>query len=123
MVLVTSNKQHRLLFLNYVQRVTPAELEGARREMEALLADLPPDFRLLADLSRLESMEPDCTTEIGHTMDLIYQHGVGLIVRVIPDPAKDIGFSILEVFHYPQQPRTITRENLAEALQQLSLWG
>ena len=65
MVLVTMNKQQRLLFLNYVQRVVPAELESARREIEMLLADLPPDFRLLADLSQLESMDPDCTVEIG----------------------------------------------------------
>jgi hypothetical protein len=122
MVLVTSNKQHRLLFLNYVQRVTAAELKSARREIEILLADLPPDFRLLADFSQLESMDPGCSVEIGQTMDLIYEHGVGLIVRAIPDASKDIGLNILAVFHYPQQPRTITRENLTEALQQLSLW-
>jgi len=123
MVLVTSNKQHRLLFLNYVDRVTPAELETARREIEILLADLPPDFRVLADLSRLESMDPDCSVEIGRVMDLVYHHGVGLIVRVIPDASKDIGLNILAIFHYPHQPRTITAQNLPEALQQLSLWA
>ena len=122
MVLVTSNKQQRLLFINYVQRVTAAELESARREIEILLADLPPDFRLLADFSQLESMDPDCSAEMGKTMDLIYEHGVGLIVRAMPDASKDIGLNILAIFHYPQQPRTITLQSLAEALRQLSLW-
>jgi len=123
MVLVTSNKQHRLLCLTYVQRVSPAELEVARAESTALLADLPPGIRLLADLSQLEFMDLACAAEIGRTMDLFNKHGVELIVRVIPDPAKDIGFNILGAFHYPQQPRTITRQNLAEALRQLSLWA
>jgi hypothetical protein len=67
-------------------------------------------------------MEPDCLTEIGHTMDLVAQHDVKLIVRVIPDPTKDIGLNILTVFHYPRHPRVITCQNLAEALRQLSLW-
>jgi hypothetical protein len=55
-------------------------------------------------------------------MDLIDQRGVGLIVRVIPDPSKDIGLSILTIFHYPRQPRIITCNTLAEAIQQLALW-
>jgi hypothetical protein len=122
MVLVTSNKQHRLLVLNYVQRVTPVELESARGEFTALLADLPPGIRVLADLSQLESMDPECTVEIGRTMDLFNQHGVSLIVRVIPDPSKDIGLNILAIFHYPHPPRTINSRTLAEALHQLSLW-
>ena len=53
MVLATSNKQQRLLCLNYVQRVEPAEMILAREELTALLAELPPGFRLLADFSQL----------------------------------------------------------------------
>ena len=122
MVLFTSNKHQRLLCLSYIERVTPAELEKARADLQSLVADLPSGFRLLGDLSRLEFMDPECMTEVGRAMDLINQHGVSLIVRVIPDPAKDIGLNILTIFHYPRQPRIITCRNLAEALHQLSLW-
>ena len=123
MVLITSNKYQRLLCVNYVQRVTPAELESSRSDLVALIAEMPAGFRLLANLSGLEAMDPECEAELGRTMDLCNQHGVGLIVRVIPDPSKDIGLSILSVFHYPQQPRTINCQNLAEALRELALWG
>jgi hypothetical protein len=123
MVLATSNKRQRLLCLNYVQRVVPAELASALQEVEALLVDLPADFRLLADLSQLESMEPECMTEIGRSMDMINKHGVGLIIRVIPDASKDIGLNILTIFHYPQQPRIITCEKLSEALEHLAAWS
>ena len=122
MVLATSNKRQRLLCLNYVQRVVPAELASALQEVEALLVDLPADFRLLADLSQLESMEPECMTEIGRSMDMINKHGVGLIIRVIPDASKDIGLNILTAFHYSHPPRVITCQSLAAALHQLSLW-
>src|SRR5579862_5424919 len=105
MVLVTSNKHQRLLCLSYVQRVLPAELETIRPELQAMLADLPPDFRLLGDLTLLEYMDPGCMAEIGRTMEMVDQHGVGLIVRVIPDPARDIGLNILTIFHYMHQPR------------------
>ena len=121
MFLATSNKTQRLLCLNYIQRVLPGELERAAAGVKALLADLPTGFRVLVDLSRVESMDPECAPEIGRTMDLFDQAGVGLIVRVIPDPAKDIGMNILTVFHYPHHPRIITCENLAEAGQKLSL--
>lgn len=120
---MTSNKFQRLLCINYVERVTPGELDSTREELGAVLAELPTGFRLLADLSQLEFMDPECSNELGRAMDLINQRGVSLIVRVIPDPAKDIGLNILTIFHYPRQPRIITCQKLAEAIQQLANWS
>jgi hypothetical protein len=54
-------------------------------------------------------------------MELIGRAGVGMVVRVIPDPSKDIGMNILTIFHYPQQLQVVTCQNLAEALQALGL--
>lgn len=122
MLLITANKPQRLLCLNYVGQVAPAELAGAYDELKAVVAELPAGFRLLADLSQVEFMAPECMTEVGRAMELIGQHGVSLIVRVIPDPAKDFGLNILSIFHYPRHPRTITCHCLAEALRQLALW-
>ena len=122
MILITSNQHRRLLCLNYVQRVSPAELAAARDEMKALLADLPAGFQLLADFSQLEFMDPDSVTELGKAMDLFDQREVSLIVRVIPDASKDIGLNILTIFHYPHHPRVITCQNLAEALQRIADW-
>jgi hypothetical protein len=123
MVLATTNKKQKLLLLSYVQRVVPAELETLRPEIENALAELPPDFRLLADFTALESMDPDCATEIGRVMEIIAKHGVGLILRVVPDSSKDIGLNILTIFHYRHQPRVINCRNLAEALQKLAQWS
>ena len=120
MFLVTANKAKQLLCINYIGQVRPDELKLAHDEVRALLADLTPGFRLLADLSLVESIDPDCATEIGRTMELFDQSGVGLIVRVIPGPAKDFGMNILTAFHYARHPRIITCETLAEAIHKLS---
>ena len=39
----------------------------------------------------------------------------------IPDPSKGIGMNILTIFHYPDQLRVVTCQNLAEAVKALGL--
>jgi hypothetical protein len=121
MFLATTNKSKRLLHLSYIGKVGAAELERGRQDMIALLADLPAGLHLLADLGRMESMDIACVDEIGKMMELLEQHGVELIVRVIPDPSKDIGFNILSRFHYRHAPRAVNCKTIAEAARLLSL--
>jgi hypothetical protein len=121
MFLVTSNRPQQLLCLSYFQRVTPQDLRRGREDIKALLADLKPGFRLLADFGRLESMDLACTAEIGRMMELVDQGGVGLLVRVIPDASKDIGLDIMSIFHYRHRPPMVTCKNMAEAFKKISL--
>jgi len=59
--------------------------------------------------------------EMGRVMELIAQAGVGMVVRVIPDPSKDIGMNILTIFHYPPGLHVATCRNLTEAAGALGL--
>ena len=52
-------------------------------------------------------------------MELYRSRGVARVVRIIPDPGKDIGLGILSIFHYPHGLQIITCENRAEALRAL----
>jgi hypothetical protein len=97
------------------------EFRSASEDLKAQLKELSPGFRLLADFSRLESIGLDCVPELGGMMDLIGAAGVGLVVRVIPDPGKDIGMNILTIFHYPHRPKIVTCENLSQATRALAL--
>jgi hypothetical protein len=121
MFLAMTNKAKRLLYLGYIQQVCTDDLKRGLKELPALLADLPSGFHLLVDLARLESMEPACSTQIGKVMELCDQHGVELVVRVIPEPAKDIGFNMLSIFHYPHHPRAVTCKTMNEAARLLSI--
>ena len=42
-----------------------------------------------------------------------------MVVRVIPDPYKDIGLNIVSLFHYPRRVRIVTCETLEEAMRAL----
>jgi anti-anti-sigma regulatory factor len=121
MLLVTSNKSRRLLHIRYIGRVQPAEFQHGQKDLTTQLEELSPRFRLLADFSQLESMGLDCEAELGRMMELIGQAGVNLVVRVIPDPSKDIGMNILTAFHYPHRLQVVTCENLVEAAGALGL--
>lgn len=121
MYLATTNKAQRLLQLSYIQNVSLADLERGYAQMLPLLAEFPAGFRLLADLGRMESIDLACVDLIGRTMELMYEHGLELVVRVVPDPSKDIGFMIIAAFHYPSQLRIVTCQTMEEAARVLGL--
>jgi hypothetical protein len=121
MFLATTNQARRLLYLSYIDQVTPAELERAYPEVEALLAEFPDGFEMLADLGRLEAMDIACEEIIGRTMEMMEQHGLKRVVRVIADPTKDIGLNIIGMFHYSKKIRIVTCETMVEAARVLNL--
>jgi hypothetical protein len=121
MFLASSNKARGVLHISYIDHVTVVDLERGHDDVVALLADLPAGFKMLVDLSRMESMDTDCVTQLGKIMELLDQHGLEHVVRVIPDPTKDIGFNILARFHYHHNPRMNNCETMLEAAKLLEL--
>ena len=49
------------------------------------------------------------------------KRGEELIVRVIPDPSKDVGLNILGLFHYKRQMHVVTCKNMEEAARALGI--
>jgi anti-anti-sigma regulatory factor len=121
MFLATINKVQQLLHVSYIHRVRAEELRSALKDVDALLADLKPGFAALVDLDRLASMDTDCIPELAKLMDACSRKGVGLVVRVIPDPRKDIGLNILSLFHYRKPVKLVTCASLEEAARELKL--
>jgi hypothetical protein len=121
MVLTTINKPKQILVITFAGHVGVNGIAEESKDVRALISELEPGFRLLADLTALQTMAIDCAPEITKIMDLCAESGVKLIVRVIPDPTKDIGFSILSRFHYPNKPRTVICKTLVEAAKLLDL--
>jgi hypothetical protein len=121
MFLATFNPARQLLCCSYIDTVLPDELARGRADVHQLIAGLAPGYRLLVNLSQLKAMSVECLTEVGAMMELFDRSGVGLVVRVIPDETKDIGFNILTVFHYPHRPQIVTCQTLPEAARVLGL--
>jgi anti-anti-sigma regulatory factor len=112
---VETDEPRNLLAIRYRGLVRPDETERAADEILAALAKLRRGFRLLADLTELQSMDVACAPHIEKAMDLCNEKGASIVVRVIPDPTRDIGLQIMSVFHYDGRVRIVTCTTLAEA--------
>ena len=102
--------------MSYFHHVDAAEVKRCLGTVRDLINQLQPGFVLLTDLSGLESMEPDCAPDLGEIMDLCGERGMSTVVRVIPDPTKDIGFGLISKFHLPAAVNVQTHESLAQAI-------
>ena len=118
---VETDTAHRLVRLTFTKHVSVTQARHCCTEMAAVLATLPPGFRLLTDLSGLDEMEYACATEIRGIMDQCRAKGISEVVRVIPDPKKDIGFKVLSFFHYGHAVPVLTCATLAEAQAKLAV--
>jgi hypothetical protein len=108
-----------VLTIRYSQRVEVEEVRQCVTTVRKLLGQLRPGFLLLTDLGNLKSMDPACAPELGAIMDLCSASGMATVVRVIPDPAKDIGFNVISLFHLDPKVKTRTCTSLAEAISSL----
>ena len=88
------------LTISYRGQVTPDEVERCAEEVRRALPILEPGFRLLVDLTELQTMDVACSPVIAKIMELCNAAGVAEVVRIIPDPTRDIGLQILSFFHY-----------------------
>ena len=116
---VQVNPEKQLLTLSYSQRVDVEDMERGVQEIKDALTKMQPGFRVLNNLSALEVMEPGCAEYIVEIMKACNAKQIGAVVRIIPDPTKDIGFSIMSRFHYSPEVELRIYDNLADAVKSL----
>lgn len=113
---ILSDGVPHLVRIRYLGHVTAAGMQACREAIEQILPRMQPGFTVVTDLSGLASMDLECAPHLTKIMDLAGNLGVGTVVRIIPDPAKDIGFNILSIIHYRgHDVRIITCETREEA--------
>jgi len=110
------NADATVLTIEYAGHITAAAMQGHAIETEVIVRQMKPGFTVLSDLTKLESMDPDCVPWLSRVMDHFNRSLVGHIIRVIPDPKKDIGLGILSLFHYTRRIPINTVTTLEEAL-------
>ena len=116
---VAVEKSNNLLKIHYSGHVDTKESQAGLEPLRSSLAELSPGFRLLSDFTGLATMEAGCALHISQAMDWFNEKGISLIVRIIPDPRKDIGLNILSIFHYRRGVRIVTVETLEQATKAL----
>lgn len=108
------------LTIGYAGHVGPDETRRCAEEVRLVLTEMQPGFRLLVDLTELQSMDVSCSPLIGGIMEMCNTGGVAEVVRIIPDPTRDIGLQIMSLFHYGSDVRILTCATAAEAMEALA---
>jgi hypothetical protein len=117
---VEASDAERLIKISWSGQVDSDEMRRCAEEIGVTASKMRPGFRVLADLTDLESMDYAGAPHIGTVMDLCVTRQVEYVVRVIPDPHKDIGLNIMSHFHYGSKIRVTNCENLADAMRRLA---
>lgn len=115
MITFEVDEPKRLLVILYRGHVAAEETEKGLNDVRSGLAKLKSGFRVLVDLTKLDRMDVGCAPFIEKAMDLCNEKGASTVVRVIPDPHRDIGLQIMSIFHYRGDVRIITCQSLADA--------
>lgn len=97
---VTMDAAARLLTISWAGHVDPEEARQCCDEIGKYMAGIPRGGRIVTDLSGLETMDRECVVHIDRIMDLFHRRGVDAITRIIPNPYKNVGCSIMSLFHY-----------------------
>ena len=112
---VTSDPGKNLLKISFTGKVTTKEMPYLKEQISRELVRLNKGFSLQTDLTDLFFMETQCAPFIKKIMELLSEHGIEQVVRIIPDPSKDIGLSIMSRFHYRHGIKIITVKSHREA--------
>jgi hypothetical protein len=120
MFVVEADTTKQLLVLSIAGTVSVDESRETVGRVREQLEEMSPGFVTLVDFRWLESMSFAAAPFIAEIMDALVAKGVSAVVRVMPDPHRDIGLNILSPFHYGPEVRLMTFQTLADAIQALA---
>jgi hypothetical protein len=120
MFVVEADTTRQLLVLSIAGTVPLEESRQVVAGVRERLQEMVPGFVALIDFRWLESMSTGAAPFVAQIMDAFAAQKVSAVVRVMPDPHRDIGLNILSPFHYGPDVRLMTFETLADAIQALA---
>jgi anti-anti-sigma regulatory factor len=117
---IEASDAERLIKISWSGKVNADQMRRCAEEIGVTASKMRPGFRVLADMTDLESMDSAGAPYIGSIMDLCVTKQVEYVLRVIPDPHKDIGLNIMSYFHYGSKIQVTICENVADAMRRLA---
>ena len=115
MFTVRHDQSRNGLSIAYGGHVTPDETRLCAGQVRLALGFLEPGYGLIVDLTELDAMDLSCSPFIANIMEMCNAAGVAEVIRIIPDPTRDIGLQILSFFHYRNDVYIRTCASAAEA--------
>lgn len=116
---VEFDKSKNILRFTLELKIDEEDAKQCLKKIENCLHKLKSGLRILTDMRNVETISPLAAPYIGQIMDRCNKKGVSKIIRVIPDPSKDLGLNIMSKFHYSKNVQIITCSTMVEALNKL----
>ncbi len=115
MIKVRYDRTCNTLVIDFIGKIDAAQAEHSFFDVKKVLPKQGKGFKLLTDFTLAERMDIEIKESVEKAMDLLNERSVTEILRVIPDPAVDIGFNILSAFHYSKKVAVLTLQSREEA--------
>lgn len=103
MITVSYDAEHDAVVIEFKGNVDAPQAERALADLAKLLPEGKGGFMVLTDYTGVGAMEPEVEGAIVKTMEFFNARGVTDVVRVLPNPDWDFGFSILSRAHYSKR--------------------
>ena len=115
MVKVSYDREHNTVIIEFEGNIDASQAEKVFPDLEKILPKHGKGFKLLTDFSSVQTMELKVKAAIEKAMEIFNAQGVTEIIRVIPDPALDIGLNIMSRSHYSRDVKVLTLRSRGEA--------
>ena len=122
MFIIKSDIKRNLLHIQYLGHFDAKQGPAFCACVQKEVSGLRKGFRIISDLSELNTMDISAAPFVEQAMDICNEHGVGMIYRIISNPDKDIGFNIMSSFHYSQDVKILNFKSPEEANHHL-IWS
>jgi anti-anti-sigma regulatory factor len=108
----TKNRVH----ITLSDRFDALQAKTLSEELTSRLEELERGFCMLCDLTTLEEFDPSAAKHYESMMDLCNKNGVSKIIRIIPNPARNFGLTVMSYFHYDREIPVVTCSKFREVL-------
>lgn len=115
MIKVSYDGEHNTAIVEFQGNIDATQAEQFFLDVEKVLPKHAKGFKLLADFSSVETMELEVQRAIKKAMEFFNERGVTEILRVIPDPALEIGFNAMSASRYSKEVKVHTLRSRQEA--------
>ncbi len=112
MIRASYAREYNVVVLDFKGNVDGAQAKQVYSDLEKILPEK--GFSLLADLTSIDTMEPEVEEEVKKAMGLFKTHGLREVIRVI-DPDMEIGFNILSRRYYPKTVKVLNFRSREQA--------
>lgn len=119
MYLLEVDSHKNRIHLTFAKRLDEAQSRAILNEIKDRIGEVREGFSVLCDMTTLADIDKDAKRGIQDIMDFCNARKVGKVIRIVPNPLHDFGFTIMSCFHYNSEVSVVTCKTLEEALEHL----